>query len=151
MNMPKNITQQVQNDEIQLEFKVGPLRFCVPAFEVEAIITPPKMVHVPIGTDVVASCFNHQGRTVTVISLHNKFDLPFTLNENKTHIILAMVDDDLKGFWVDQAIDIMPLSTFETNVDYFPKKDKAYSNFLLRDKDIILQTSFERLHKCEGS
>ncbi|MDH5613293.1 MAG: LysM peptidoglycan-binding domain-containing protein, partial [Gammaproteobacteria bacterium] len=102
-------------------------------------------------TDVVASCFNHQGRTVTVISLHNKFDLPFTLNENKTHIILAMVDDDLKGFWVDQAIDIMPLSTFETNVDYFPKKDKAYSNFLLRDKDIILQTSFERLHKCEGS
>ena len=149
--MTKEIIQQGQIDEIQLEFKVGPLRFCAPAFEVEAIMSPPKMVHVPLGSDVVASCFNHQGRTVTVISLHNKFGLPFTLNENKTHIILATVGDDLKGFWVDQAIDIAPLSDFQRNDDYYLKVDKAYSNFLLRGDDIILQTSFDRLDKCDRS
>ena len=139
------------NDEIHLEFKVGPLHFCASVLEVEAIISPPRMIHVPLSEHVVVGCFDHQGRTVTVLSMHNKFGLPFTLKEKETHIILATVDKELKGFWVDQAIDIIQLNTFDNHEEYYTNKRKAYSNFLTRGEEIILQTSFQRLHRCDSS
>ncbi|MCK4706404.1 MAG: chemotaxis protein CheW, partial [Gammaproteobacteria bacterium] len=138
-----NQQQTVMNDEDHLEFKVGPLRFCAPVLDVVAIISPPKIINVPLSENVVAGCFDYQGKTATVQSMHNKFGLPLSLNENKTHIILANVDDDLKGFWVDQAIDIVPLGTFESYDDFYPSEGKAYSNFLTREDEIILQTSFQ--------
>ena len=146
-----NKQQMRMNDEVHLEFKVGPLRFCASVLEVEAIISPPKMIHVPLSEHVVAGCFNHQGRTATVLSMHNKFGLPFTLKEKETHIILTTVDKELKGFWVDQAIDIIQLNAFKNNADYHSNERKAYSNFLTRNEEIILQTSFQRLHRCASS
>lgn len=139
------------SDETHLEFKVGPLHFCASALEVVAIISPPKMVHVPLSTDIIASCFNYHDETVTVLSMYSKFGLPLTRSENKTHIILARVDGGLKGFWVDQAIDIVPLENFEACDDYYPCEGKAYSNFLTRDKEIVLQTTFQRLYECNRS
>ena len=139
------------SDETHLEFKVGPLHFCASALEVVAIISPPKMVHVPLSTDIIASCFNYHDETVTVLSMYSKFGLPLTRSEDKTHIILARVDGGLKGFWVDQAIDIVPLDSFEACDDYYPCEGKAYSNFLTRDKEIVLQTTFQRLYECNRS
>ena len=146
-----NKQQTVINEEDLLEFKVGPLRFCAPVFQVEAIISPPKIIHVPLSENVVAGCFDHQGRTATVLSMHNKFGLPFNLKENESHIILATVDNELKGFWVDQAIDIIQLVAYESKADYAANERKAYANFLTSDEKIILQTSFPRLHKGDSS
>lgn len=143
--------QKVSDDEALLEFKVGPFRFCAPALDVEGIISPPEMIQVPYSTDIVAGCFVHQKRTVTVLSMHNKFGLPFTRKEKQTHIILATVDNGLKGFWVDQAIDVVQLSKLDRITNYYLHERKAYSNFLTRDEDILLQTSFQRLYKCARS
>lgn len=143
--------QEVLKDEALLEFTVGPFRFCAPALDVEAIISPPDMIQVPLSTDIVAGCFVHQNRTVTVLSMHNKFGLPFTRNENETHIILATVDNGLKGFWVDQAIEVMQLNSLNNITDYYLHEDKAYSSFLARDEDILLKTSFQRLYRCARS
>jgi nucleoid-associated protein YgaU len=38
-----------------------------------------------------------------------------------------------------------------TITDYYAHKRKAYSGFLTRDEDILLQTSFERLYRCARS
>lgn len=147
----RNQQLATENDDVYLEFKVGPLHFCAPALDVIAIISPPKMTSVPLSADIIASCFEYHNETVTVLSMHNKFGLPFTRETNKTHIILARVDDGLKGFWVDQAINIMPLDNFGTSDDYYTCEGKAYSNFLTREEDIILQTSYQRLYFCNGS
>ncbi|MBE9515732.1 MAG: chemotaxis protein CheW [Proteobacteria bacterium] len=150
--MPKDSKQQdTSTDEALLEFKVGPFRFCASALEVEAIISPPEMIQVPLSTNIVAGCFVHQKRTVTVLSMHNKLGLPFTQNENETHIILATVDSGLKGFWVDQAMDVTQLDSFESIADYYPHERKAYASFLTREDDILLQTSFQRLYNCARS
>lgn len=146
-----NQLKSAENDEVYLEFKVGPLSFCASALDVVAIISPPKMVNVPINLDVMASCFNYHNETVTVLSMHNKFGLPFTREIDRTHIILVRIDNDLKGFWVDQAIDIMPPSVFGTSEDYYPCEGKAYSNFLTRNDEIILETTFKRLYLCDKS
>lgn len=143
--------QSASEDEIYLEFKVGPLHFCASVLDVVAIISPPKMIHVPLSDDIIASCFSYQNETVTVLSMHNKFGLPFTREENRTHIILVYIAEELKGFWIDKAIDIVPLGSFERNDDYCPVEGKAYSNFLTRGDEIVLQTSFQRLYECERS
>lgn len=142
---------QESEHEIYLEFKVGPLHFCAPVTEVEIIISPPKMSVVPISAGAMVSCFNHRGRTATVIDLHSKFGLPFKCDKNRTHIILATVQNELKGFWVDRAIDIAPLSSFEKDNSDSQPLSNAYFDFLLRDQEIILQTSFLQLFKCQGS
>jgi len=147
----KNQQQALSNDGVHLEFEVGQLRFCVSVLEVEAIVSPPKMIHVPLSGNVVVGCFDRNGRTVTVLSMHNKFGLPFTLQEKESHIILATVDDELKGFWVDQAIDIVDLNGFESSAGFDFNERRAYSNFLTRDEKIILQTSFQRLYECDSS
>lgn len=146
-----NNQPSASNDEAYLEFRVGPLHFCAPALDVVGIISPPEMIHVPVSEDLLVSCFSHHNETVTVLSMHNKFGLPLTRSENKTHIILAYVDDGLKGFWVDQAMDLVQLDSFGISADYFPGEGKAYSNFLTREEEIILQTSFQRLYQCGKS
>lgn len=127
------------------------MHFCAPVTEVEIIISPPKMSVVPINAGAMVSCFNHRGRTATVIDLHSKFGLPFKCDKNRTHIILATVENELKGFWVDRAIDIAPLSSFEKDNSDSRPLSNAYFDFLLRDQEIILQTSFLQLFKCQGA
>lgn len=141
----------VSKTELYLEFKVGLLHFCVPVHEVEAIRSPAEMKVVPVSETVVACSFNHQGRSVTVIDMHSKFGLPFMVNKNRTHIILAKVEDKLKGFWVDRAINVVPLSSFEKDKNSSRPLICAFFSFLLRDRETVLQTSFDRLFKCQGS
>ncbi len=106
---------------------------------------------VPVSETVMAYSFNHQGRSVTVIDMHSKFGLPFSVNKNKTHIILATVENELKGFWVDKAINVVLLSSFEKDKSGPRPLSSAFSRFLLRDRESVLQTSFNRLFKCQGS
>ncbi|MDH3342166.1 MAG: chemotaxis protein CheW, partial [Gammaproteobacteria bacterium] len=143
--------EPTENTTLLLEFKVGPLFFCVPTLDIEAIISPPEIIHIPLSSNVIAGCFNYKGRTVTVLSMHNKFGLPLNLEKKMTHILLATVGDELRGFWVDTAIGIADKSDFQEVEDYAPQDIKAYSNFLTRDQDIYLQTTFERLYHCAAS
>lgn len=105
----------------------------------------------PVSETVMACSFNHQGRNVTVIDMHSKFGLPFMVNKNRTHIILATVENKLKGFWVDRAINVVPLSSFEKDRSSPRPLICAFFSFLLRDREVVLQTSFHRLCKCQGS
>ncbi|MDT8451888.1 MAG: chemotaxis protein CheW [Gammaproteobacteria bacterium] len=149
--MTEHNKHHVSKTEVYLEFKVGPLHFCVPVHEVEAIRSPAEMKVMPVSGTVMACSFNHQGRSVTVIDMHSKFGLPFSANKNRTHIILATVENELKGFWVDRAINVMPLSRFEKDNSGARPLSSAFFNFLLRDREIVLQTSFTRLFQCQAS
>jgi chemotaxis signal transduction protein len=141
----------VSKSELYLEFKVGPLHFCVPVHEVEAIRSPAEIKLIPVSETMMACSFNHEGRTVTMIDMHSKFGLPFSVNKNRTHIILATVENKLKGFWVDRAINVVPLSSFEKDKSTPRPLICAFFSFLLRDQEVVLQTSFHRLCKCQGS
>lgn len=149
--MTEHNKHHVSKSELYLEFKVGPLHFCVPVHEVEAIRSPAEIKLIPVSETVMACSFNHQGRTVSVIDLHSKFGLPFSVNKNRTHIILATVENKLKGFWVDRAINVVPLSSFEKDKSSTRPLICAFFSFLLRDREVVLQTSFHRLSKCQGS
>lgn len=104
-----------------------------------------------VSETVMACSFNHQGRTVNVIDMHSKFGLPFSVHKNRTHIILATVENKLKGFWVDRAINVVPLSSFEKDRSVTQPLSCAFFSFLLRDREVVLQTSFHRLFNCQGS
>lgn len=149
--MTEHNKHHVSKTEAYLEFKVGPLHFCVPVHEVEAIRSPAKMKVVPVSETVMACSFNHQGRSVTVVDMHSKFGLQFSVNKSRTHIILATVENELKGFWVDRAINVMLLSSFEKDKNGARALSSAFSRFLLRDRESVLQTSFNRLFKCQAS
>ena len=149
--MTDNRPADNSNNKTQLEFKIGPLLFCAPALEVVAIISPPKIIQIPLSSNVIAGCFNYQGETATILSLHNKFGLPFTLEKKMSHIILANVHGELNGFWVDIALDVSSADNFQSIADYAPNEKKAYANFMTRGDEIFLQTSFQRLHDCDRS
>lgn len=147
------VAQEDRDEMALIEFRVGPYTFCAPAIDVEAIIQPPEMTPVPLGSKLVAGCFVYQGRTATVICLNTKLGITVDRQEqrNESHIILSEVNDGLKGFWVDKAKDIEQLEVLNVVPDFCTHELKAYDGFLLRKNDILLQTTFERLYRCARS
>jgi chemotaxis signal transduction protein len=103
----------------------------VPVHELEAIRSPAEMQVVPVSETVMACSFNNRGRSVTVIDMHSKFGLQFSVNKNRTHIIIATVENELKGFWLDRAINVVPLSSFEKDNSGTRSLSSAFFSFLL--------------------
>ena len=134
-----------------MTFRVGPFRFCVDAVEAEAILEAPKINSVPMAPKSIAGVFSYRGRVVVVVSLHRKFGLPDPEQRLSGQIILARINNELKGFWVNEVLDI--LENTELKWQPFPSLDsfRICSHTIIKDDTIFFHTDFKSLFAAPDS
>ena len=93
-----------------LTFRVGQYRFCVDAVEAAAIVQVPEIRSVPLTPRSIAGLFPYRDRVVVVVNLHRKLGLQ-DLAKLSGQIILVSIDGELKGFWVDEVLEILKITT----------------------------------------
>jgi len=136
------------NDNLVI-FKVGPVPCCVNSQRVLAVIEPPAHITAIPGSNAFRpGLFSYQKRAVAVYDVRTKFSLS---TEQRGKIMLAEINCQLFGFWVDQIQQIALAS--QGRMQILPAecpKELFESLFILNDQ-LIFKTSFEALSKAQVS
>ena len=141
-------TSQNSNENLVI-FKVGPVPCCVDSQHVLAVIEPPTHITAIPGSNAFRpGLFSYQKRAVAVYDVRTKFSLS---TEQRGKIMLAEINRQLFGFWVDQIQQIA--LTSQGRMQILPAecpKELFESLFILNDQ-LIFKTSFEALSKAQVS
>jgi len=123
----------------------------VDAVEAETILEAPKINSVPMAPKSIAGVFSYRDSLVVVVSLHCKFGLPDLEPRSSGQIILARIDNELKGFLVDEVLDI--LENTELTWQAFPNlaPNRICSHTVIRDESIFFHTDFKSLFAAPDS
>ncbi|CAB1062217.1 Uncharacterized protein with LysM domain, COG1652 [Olavius sp. associated proteobacterium Delta 1] len=128
-----------------LTFRVGPYRFCVNAVEAEAIIEMPRIKSVPGAPRSVAGVFSHRKKITVVVSLRRKFGLQDPDPQISGQLIVALINGEPKGFWVDEVLDLHQNSDLQWQKLPTLSKNTIVDHIVLIDDVIFLHTAFEKL------
>jgi purine-binding chemotaxis protein CheW len=134
-----------------LTFKVGQFRFCVDAVDAEAIIEAPEITTVPMAPKSIAGVFSYRGSVVVVVNLRRKFGLPEPSKKLSGQIILSRIEEELKGFLVDDVLDILENVDLEWQALPLLGTSGISSHTVLKDDAIFLHTDFIRLFTVSES
>ena len=134
-----------------LSFQVGQFRFCVDAVEAEAIIESPEISSVPMAPKSIAGVFSYRGSVAVVVNLRRKFGLPDPSEKLSGQIVLTRIDEELKGFLVDEVLDI--LENVDLKWQTLPQLGTSTisSHTVIKDADIFFHTDFPTLFAAPES
>ena len=134
-----------------LTFQVGQFRFCVDAVEAEAIIESPEINTIPMAPKSIAGVFSYRGSVAVVINLRRKFGLPDPSKKLSGQIILTRIDEELKGFLVDEVLDI--LENVDLKWQALPQLGTSTisSHTVIKDNGIFFHTDFPTLFAAPDS
>jgi chemotaxis signal transduction protein len=134
-----------------LIFQVGQFRFCVDAVEAEAIIESPEISSVPMAPKSIAGVFSYRGSVAVVVNLRRKFGLPDPSKKLSGQIILTRIDEELKGFLVDEVLDI--LKNVDLKWQTLPQLGTSAisSHTVIKDNGIFFHTDFPTLFAAPDS
>lgn len=115
-------------------FRVGDQAYAVDVFAVERVLpwTPPRPIpNVPAWIEGV---LDHAGRTVPVIDLRTRFDLPLAADRAKSRLLVFAVGDDRIAAAVDAVDEVaaVPTSTLEDPPAIFRGLARQYLKALFR-------------------
>lgn len=121
-------------------FRVGDQRYAVDVFSVERVLpwsAPAAIPNVPAWLDGV---MQHGGRTVPVIDLRTRFDLPLPTDRAKSRILVFSAGDA----WIAAAVDAVdevtavPVASLEEPPALFRGLTRQYLKALLRQGDEVV-------------
>lgn len=133
-----------------LVFRLGPHVLCASALDVEGIIEPVRPRPVPFSPPYMLGWFDFRGRVAAVISLRTKFGVQAGRDSETGPYVVARVGGDLAAFWVDEVRDV--LEAQQANWQPMPPMPgaAAFDRYTIRDGEVILRTTFERLLQADS-
>lgn len=89
--------------------KVGGQGFGIPVLDVEDIIGPQPVTHVPLSLPVIRGSLNLRGRIVTAVDLRKRLSMP--PSETDEHMNVVVEDKgDLYSLVVDEVGDVLSIN-----------------------------------------
>ena len=132
-------------------YRVGPFHFCVNAIEAEAMIEMPVIRSVPMMPKSVAGVFSYRNMVGVAVSLRSKFGLTDSKSKLFGPLVLTRIDDELKGFQVDEVLEIMENKGLTCQSLPTLDKNKIFDYTIIIDNNIYFHTDFEKLFSAEDS
>lgn len=134
-----------------LVFRLGPYVMCASALDVEGIIRRPEgLTKFPLTPGYALGAFLFRGRSAAAISLRTKLNVRQSEDSATGPFIVARVGEGLTAFWVDEVKDVID----EKDAEWRPMppmlEGGLFQRFGLRDRDLILQTSFAALRETDA-
>lgn len=135
----ENLPASEQTNEIST-FEIAGQLIGIPVLEVEDVLNPMSLTHIPLSKSEIAGLLNLRGRIVTVIDMRVKFGLDKFDNPEDQMSIVVSKDDELYSLLVDKVGDVMNLSVkkFEANPANLDPRWAEVSNGVFRLQEKIL-------------
>lgn len=99
--------------EKYLSFEINEELYAVEILVVKEIIAMMKFTKVPKMPDFVKGVINLRGLVIPIVDMRLKFELPEIDYNERTTIIIGIIDDSLIGFIVDRTADVLNISNEE--------------------------------------
>lgn len=153
-----NVTELCERYGAVLNFRVGPYRLCTAADDVLAIVETPAVHNLPpllTPASIVGVCL-YRDRMVKVVSLRRKFGLAEFSAQNDGLIILAKIDGELTGFWVDAVSEPIPASRLQYVTLASARDLLKFDTFAVDGKEMYIHATLGTLYAladsktCEG-
>ncbi len=96
-----------------LSFEINEEMYAVEILDVKEIIAMMKFTKVPKMPTFVKGVINLRGLVIPIIDIRAKFDLQEMEYNERTTIIIGIVDDSLIGFIVDKTADVLNITEEE--------------------------------------
>lgn len=114
MTTSKNsIKKQASAMEKYLSFEINNEMYGVEILDVKEIIAMMKFTTVPKMPKFVKGVINLRGLVIPIVDMRLKFELPEMEYNERTTIIIGIIDDSLIGFIVDRTADVLNISNAE--------------------------------------
>ncbi len=138
-------TEALDEGHNLLLFRVGRIDCAVPVRAVESIIMPQPLTPLPKQGEEYLGVLQYREHPAPVLSLHRKFGMKQLPELDQGRFIMALVDGQITGFWVDEIIEIIGGEEYQWSDSPRFCPDHTFLRSLLWQNRIILFTDFERL------
>ena len=133
-------------------FKIGNGFYAISVLEVQEVIRPQPLTHVPSAPDYVRGLINLRGQIVTAISLRSLFGLKDDHRDEYMNIIVRS-GDSLYSLIVDEILDVIDVedSTFENTPETLDEKIKRFINGVYKlDHKLLILLDLEKILNVEN-
>ncbi len=103
----------VSSAEKYLSFEINEEMYAIEILDVKEIIAMMKFTKVPKMPFFVKGVINLRGLVIPIIDIRLKFELQELAYNERTTIIIGIVDENLIGFIVDRTADVLNISQSE--------------------------------------
>ena len=133
-------------------FKLANEEFAIEVSSIEAIIKLQAITIVPHAPAHVVGVTNLRGNIVPVIDLKKRFNLPETVHNADTRIIVAILQDSKVGMVVDAVSQVMEIeeSQIEPTPQITTSIDSAYIRGIVKvDKLLVILLDLAKIFSEE--
>ncbi len=133
-------------------FKIGSGFYAISVLEVQEVIKPQVLTHVPSAPDYVRGLINLRGQIVTAISLRSLFGLKDDQREEYMNIIVRS-GESLYSLMVDEILDVIDVedSTFESTPETLEDTIRRFINGVYKlDNKLLILLDLEKILNVEN-
>jgi purine-binding chemotaxis protein CheW len=103
-----------KHELIQLvSFNLSTEEYAVEVLKVREIIRLTAITHVPNTPSFIEGIINLRGKVIPIVSLRNRFNMPYADADQHTRIMVMDIDGKLMGFVVDGVSEVIRISSGE--------------------------------------
>ncbi|RUL47911.1 purine-binding chemotaxis protein CheW [Lysinibacillus antri] len=114
--------------------------------EVVEILRVPKITNVPGIPHLIKGVINLRGSIITIINLHERFQLPQPESDKKNRVFIVQGDNENIGFIVDEVKMVTKFDVEETEPPFGIKIDKdLFVGFAKLDGEVIGILNIEKV------
>lgn len=147
--------------EKYLSFEINEEMYAVEILDVKEIIAMMKFTKVPKMPDFVKGVINLRGLVIPIVDMRLKFELEQIEYNERTTIIIGIIEDNLIGFIVDRTADVLNISHAEMsappkfgtdiNTDFLKSMAKTENGVVMVVdlKQVFTQSEFESVKSLE--
>lgn len=99
-----------------LSFEIKGEMYAIEILDVKEIIAMMKFTEVPKMPNFVKGVINLRGQIIPIIDMRLKFEMEELEYNDRTSIIIGIIDDDYVGFVVDRTADVLNINPEEMSV-----------------------------------
>jgi len=151
MNELANNTQgqkkSTQTVERYCGFIIEKDKFVIPVLDIQEVVRPHSLTHVPMSPDYLMGLMNLRGQIVTSISLRKLFSLEDQVGRDHMNIIVKM-KEGLYALRVDEIMDVVELSTdsFERTPETLDLSFKKYTSGVFKvDSGLLVKLNMNKI------
>lgn len=133
-------------------FKIGSGFYSISVLEVQEVIKPQQLTHVPSAPEYVRGLINLRGQIVTAISLRSLFGLSDDHRDDFMNIIVRS-GESLYALMVDEILDVIDVenSNFEHTPETLEEKIRRFISGVYKlDHKLLILLDLEKLLNVES-